>query len=183
VKYKIKVVLFQLIRLRLYRHPLLSCFLFHLLLPFLCILYFLNTSHPSCHFFLSLSEANGSFRGKKKKLNHRFTSAVLVISSKQERRPIDPESVCCECSMKMPLPVYWQICGSWARVILFKTETVSVHNHICMHTVVTYIYTQAGTHEYLSIRGPYIPDIYRNVDDKVKAFHYLGTEWEKPHKT
>jgi hypothetical protein len=52
-----------------------------------------------------------------------------------------------------------------------------------MHTIVTYIYTQAGTHEYLSIRGPYIPDMYRSFDEKVKAFHYLGTEWEKPHET
>jgi len=108
---------------------------------------------------------------------------VLVISSKQERRPVDPESMCCECSTKMLVPVYRQSCGSWFRVILFKTETVSVRNHIRIHTVVTYIYTQAGTHEYLSIRGPYIPDIYRSFDDEVKAFHYLGTEWEKPHET
>jgi len=117
---------------------------------------------------------------EKKKLNHPFTSAVLVISSKQERRPIDPESVCCECSTKMPLHVYRQSCGSWVRVILLKTEIVPVRNHLCTHTVVAYIYTQAGTHECLSIRGPYIPDIRHSFNDKVKAFcknfHYLGTD-------
>ena len=70
----------------------------------------------------------------------------------------------------MPLLVYRQSCGSWVRVTLFKTETVSVHNHLRMHTVVTYMHTQAGTHEYLSIRGPYISDIHRSFNDKVKAF-------------
>lgn len=111
---------------------------------------------------------------------------MLVISSKQERRPIDPERMCCEYRTKMPLPVYRQNCGSWVRVILFKSENVSVHNHLRIHTVVTYTYTytytQAGTHECLSIRGPYIPDIYRSCKDKGMVFVKISTISELTEK-